>query len=158
MLAFLIDEEIVSITTGIDGRNGAAVAHGEDAELRGPSKRHEDSLGLFVQSHRKVAVVLDGPTRRLLARKPVDDRDLAGFRQIHKDTPGRAGELKTFRMSLQWNVGDLAVRGQVDGRERAIPMANENSIGGGIDANVVGISAQIESSCGLVIRTSKQPY
>jgi len=101
MLALVIDEDIVGITTGIDGRNGAAVAHGEDAELRGPPKRHEDSLGLFVQSHRKVAVVLHGPTRRLLARKPVDDRDLASPRHVHEDATGRAGELKTFRMSLQ---------------------------------------------------------
>src|SRR5262245_6633550 len=48
-LALLIDEEIVGVTAGIDGRNCAAVAHGEDAKLSGIPKRYKNSFGLFVQ-------------------------------------------------------------------------------------------------------------
>jgi hypothetical protein len=153
-LALRIDKEIVGIPTRIDGRNGAAVLHGEDAELSGIPKRYDNSFGILVQSHWKIAAVLDRPTPCLFAGEPVDDRDLARLRDVHEDTPGRAGELKTFRVSLQWNVGDLAVRCRVDRRKCAIAIADENSIGRGIDANVVGIISQIQSSRCLVIRAS----
>jgi hypothetical protein len=120
-LTLCIDEEIVGITTRIDGCNGTAVRHGEDAKLSGIPKRHENSPGIFVQSHWEIAAILDRPTRYLFAGETVEDRDLACLRDVHEDASGRAGELKTFGMSLQLNLGDLAIRRRVDYASAPLP-------------------------------------
>ena len=84
-LALRIDEEIVGITTRVDGCNGAAVRHGEDGKLSGFPKRHENSARILVQSHWKIATILDRPTRCLLAGETVENRDLACLGDVHED-------------------------------------------------------------------------
>src|ERR1700746_2581073 len=84
-LALRIEEDIVGITTRTHGCNGAAVAHGEHAKLRGIPKRYKNSSGTFIQSHRKIAAVVDRPAHCLFASKTVDDRDLARLRHVHED-------------------------------------------------------------------------
>src|SRR5260370_13495355 len=80
-------------------------------------------------SHRKIAAVVERPAHCLFAGKTVDDSDLARLRHVYEDATVRAGKLKTFGVSLQWNVGDLAVRRGIDHRECAAPVTNEHSVG-----------------------------
>ena len=67
-------------------------------------------------------------------------------------------ELKTFGMSLQLNLGGLAVGRRVDYRQRATPVTNENSIGRSIDPNIVGVITEFDPSRRCVIRASEQQH
>src|SRR5262245_13195017 len=157
-LALRIEEEIVGVAARVDHGNGAAVPQGEHTEPSGIAKCHQHSPGSLVQRHRKEAAVLDGPARCLLSGEAVDDRDLARLRDVHEDAAVRAGELKALGMGMQWDVGDLAVRRRVDDRECAIAVADEHVTGHRIDANIVGVIAQIESSHWLVVLASEQQH
>src|SRR5258708_15605085 len=99
-----------------------------------------------MQSHRKIAAVVDRPAPRLFAGKTVDDRDLARLRHVYEDATVRAGKLKTFGASLQWNVGDLAVRHVIDHRECAAPVTDKHSAGRAIHAHAVDIFAELDSA------------
>src|SRR5262245_2316434 len=156
--ALRIEEDIVGVATRIDHGNSAAVPQGERAEPSGIAKCHQHSPGSLVQRHRKEAAVFDDPARGLLAGETVDDRDLARLRDVHEDAAVRAGKLKALRMGMQWDVSDLAVRRRVDDRECAIAVTDEHVTGHRLDANVVGIIAQIESSHRLVILASEQQH
>jgi hypothetical protein len=113
-VALRVDEQVVGITTRFDSCNGAAIPHGKDAKLSWTPKGHENSSGIFVQSHWKIAVVADRPTRYLFASGTVDHRDLVRLRDVNEDASQRPSELKTFGMSPQLHVCDLAVSRCVD--------------------------------------------
>src|SRR5262249_40823104 len=110
------------------------------------------------QRHWKEAAVVDGPARGLFPSEAVDDRDLARLGDIHEDAAVRTRELKALRMGMQRDVGELSVRRRVDDGERAITVADEYVAGLGIDANIIGIIAEIEPSHRLVILASEQQH
>src|SRR5262249_25452710 len=84
------------------------------------------------------------------------NRNPARLRQLDKNMRVRARELKTLRVDPQRDIGDLRIGRRIDHRQRSVAVADKYSIGPRIDADVVGIVAQINSADGRIGFASKQ--
>src|SRR5229473_5541470 len=154
-----IDEQVIGITAGLGGRDPLAVRYGKDAERGRSPKDHEDLAPNVVQGHRKICTPIgQRPFSDLLLRDPVHDRDAAGTWNVDEDLAGVRVNLEGFGMRLHRNITNLAAGRRIDDRERPAAVSNEDPIRRGINAYVIGVAAELNSSRCLVIAPFKQTH
>src|SRR6266446_4815881 len=61
-------------------------------------------------------------------------------------------------MYLQRYVANLAAGRRIDHGQRAAAISNEDSLSRGINANIVGVAAELNLSRGIVVAAFKQPH
>ena len=95
----------------------------------------------------------DLPGGGLPTRSNVHDRNVPGIRHIDERPACRRVELERFGMGLERKVGDLGVAVRVDHGKRTLAVSDEHPVARCIDADVVGIVAQVDPSIGREIAT-----
>ena len=96
-----INEQVIGITAGFDGRDRLAVYHGEHAELGGSPKDYENLAMNVVQDHRKIRTPIgQRPFSDLLLRYAVHDRDAMSIGHVDEDLASVRINLEGFGVRL----------------------------------------------------------
>jgi hypothetical protein len=88
----------------------------------------------------------------------IEDHNRVHTGHIDKYPISIAINLKTLRMRRQSKIRDLARLRDVDGRERAVSIANQQTAGGGVETNIVGVATKLDRSSERVILAAKQSH
>src|SRR5262249_10746262 len=83
------------------------------------------------------------PGRRLASGRAIEHGDRMGARYVDENPLRLQADLKAFGMHRQANIAELFLLRDIDGRNGAAAIADQNAISRGIEANVVGIAAQL---------------
>src|SRR4029077_16606002 len=76
----------------------------------------------------------------------IDDGDLASIRYIGKGPRAAVLDLETLRMTLQREIADLGPAYRVYYRQPTLAVAHQHSVALRIDANIVGVLAEIDAA------------
>ena len=103
-------------------------------------------MRLAVDRHREIrSCALRRQRSGRLGRK-IGDLDIARVRHIDKNLGPGFVDLKTFRMSLETDIGRFGPGCRIDHRERAVAVTHEHPIALSVDPHIVGILAELDAS------------
>src|SRR3979411_788656 len=91
--------------------------------------------------------------RNPLAGARINDCDLPGVRHIDEEPGARLVELEALRMALERYIGNLTAARRIDHRECPLAIADDDSVAPRIDADVVGVVAELHAASRGGVRT-----
>jgi hypothetical protein len=92
------------------------------------AKSDQDTLTLFVERHREIAVVAQIPFCHLLSGTTINDCNFPARRHIDKDSLAIPCDLETLRMSVERNVENPAPCASINYCKATAAVANEDLV------------------------------